>query len=234
MSPDLTLIELSIEAAGTVLSAAAHLPARLPAPVVVCSHGLLSAKESPKFIAMCESLVGAGFCALRFDFSGCGQSPRRNAMSLVEARRRDLWAAIAFALEQPWSDGPLGLFGSSLGGFLSFLAANEHPELIGAVASWSAPFKILPKRVEELSSVCPEGFGSPTSLAGLDRVGRALLVHGQSDELVPWTDPLRIYTRLKDPKKLLLLATADHRVSDASWRSTAIRETVEWFSAHLK
>jgi alpha-beta hydrolase superfamily lysophospholipase len=228
-----TGIELSIPAEGTVLSAAAHLPAVVPAPVVVCSHGLLSAKNSPKFIAVCEALSHAGFCSIRFDFSGCGQSPRRSGPGLVDARRLDLGAAMAFALKQPWSDGRIGLFGSSLGGFLSLLAANEGPERIRAVVSWSAPFDIGSRHSEELEAMFPEGRGSPTNLAGLKEAGRVLLIHGQSDEIVGWRDSVRIYKRLKDPKKLLLLRTADHRITDASWRNTAIRETVEWFLAHL-
>lgn len=224
-------VELSIEAEGTALSATAHLPALVPAPVIVCSHGLLSAKDSPKFIAVCEALSGAGFCSMRFDFSGCGQSRRRSGCALLDARKRDLAAAMAFALKQPWSDGRIGLFGSSLGGYLSLLAANENPGLICAVVSWSSPFDIGSKHSEELSAIFPEGLGSPTNLAGLDEAGRVLLIHGQLDEIAPWRDSVRIYKRLKDPKKLLLLRTADHRISDASWRDTAIRETVEWFLA---
>jgi alpha-beta hydrolase superfamily lysophospholipase len=223
-------MEISTE--GGELSAVAHLPARVPAPVIVCSHGLLSAKESPKFIALCEALRRVGFCALRFDFSGCGQSPRRSGAGLVDGRKCDLAAAIAFALKQPWSDGRIGLFGSSLGGFLSLLAASERPELIFAVVCWAAPFELCANHSEEISAMYPEGLGSPTNLEGVAGGGRILLIHGQSDEVVPWKDAVRIYTQLKDPKKLLLLRTADHRISEASWRSAAIDETVEWFRVH--
>ena len=224
---------MSIEAGGTVLSAAAHLPARPPAPVIVCSHGLTSGKESPKFIALCDALRAAGFCALRFDFSGCGQSPKRSGPGLVEARRLDLASVITFVSKQPWSDGRIGLFGSSLGGFLSLLAANELKESIGAVVSWAAPIEIGSKHQEELLADFPEGLGSPTNLSGLEEAGRALVIHGQSDEVVDWKDSVRIYERLGEPKKLLLLRTADHRLSDPSWREKAIRETVEWFLAHM-
>ncbi len=227
-------IQLSVEADGTVLSAAAHLPDDLPAPVVVCSHGFLSAKESPKFIAVCRALSRVGFCALRFDFSGCGQSPPRSGPGLVEARTRDLEAAIAFVLKQPWSDGRLGLFGSSLGGFLSLLAANKRPELVLAAVSWAAPFEMGSRRPEEMVSLSHDGLRAPGSLAGLEDAGRVLLIHGQSDEVVGWRDSVRIYKRLRDPKKLLLMRGADHRFSDVSWRDTAIRQTVEWFRAHLK
>ncbi len=233
--------ELLIESGGTDLAAVVHLPGEVPAPVIVCSHGLLSAKASPKFVAIGETMSKTGFCTLRFDFSGCGQSPPRRAMSLVEARMCDLRAAISFALEQPWSDGRIGLLGSSLGGFLSLLAANERPELIRATVCWAAPFDISgihpdAEHFEELRTILPDGLslGSPTNLDGLGEAGRVLLIHGQLDEVVPWKDSVLIYERLNDPRELLLMRTADHRVSDDSWRKRAIQASVDWFRTHLK
>ncbi len=233
--------ELLIESDGTDLSAVVHLPGKVPAPVIVCSHGLLSAKESPKFVAIGETMGKAGFCALRFDFSGCGDSPPRRAMSLVEARMHDLETVMSFALKQPWSDGRIGLLGSSLGGFLSLLAANERPEPIRATVCWAAPFDISgihpdTEHLEELRAIFPDGpsLGSPTNLDALDKAGRVLLIHGQLDEVVPWRDAVRIYERLNDPGKLLLMRTADHRISDDSWRKRAIQASVEWFLTHLQ
>ncbi|MGC9195563.1 MAG: alpha/beta hydrolase family protein [Syntrophobacteraceae bacterium] len=225
-------IPLSIQAGPIALSAAAHLPAVVPAPVVVCSHGLFSAKQSPKLIAVCEALSQAGFCAIRFDFSGCGNSAARIKSGLIDQRRQDLASVIDFARKQPWWDGrPVGLFGSSLGGFLSLLAANEHPQLIGPVVSWSAPFTLGSKHPVEIEPAnFPEGIGCPTDLCGLDQVRTVLLIHGQCDELVPWAEAVQIYKRLKDPKKLIVFRSADHRISDPSWRNTAIGQTVDWFS----
>jgi dipeptidyl aminopeptidase/acylaminoacyl peptidase len=230
-----------IDAGRIAVSAVVHLPQKVPAPVIVCSHGLLSAKESPKFIAIGEEMSRAGFCVLRFDFSGCGESPPRPGESLVEARRSDLEAALAFALEQPWSDGRIGLIGSSFGGFLSLLAANQRPELIQAAVSWAAPYdvsKIHPdaENFEDLRTIFPDQFtlGSPKTLYALDRARRVLIIHGQLDEIVPWEDSVRIYERLNEPKRLLLMRTADHRVSDESWRQTAIRSSLEWFLTYLK
>jgi dipeptidyl aminopeptidase/acylaminoacyl peptidase len=230
-----------IDAGGIGLSAVVHLPGKVPAPVIVCSHGLLSAKESPKFIAIGEEMSAAGFCVLRFDFSGCGQSPPKPGMSLVEARTGDLDAAIRFALEQPWSDGRIGLLGSSLGGFLSLLAANRRPEIIRAAVSWAAPFDISDihpdtEHFGPLRSIFPGDFslGSPKDLSELGVAARILLIHGQLDEVVPWKDAVRIYERLNEPKKLLLMRTADHRVSDESWRKLATAASLEWFLTHLK
>ena len=233
-------MDLLIEAGEINLSAAVHMPVKVPAPVIVCSHGLLSAKESPKFIAIGEHMSKAGFCVLRFDFSGCGNSPHRRALSLVEGRKSDLDAAMDFALEQPWSDGRIGLLGSSFGGFLSLLAANERPEQIRATVSWAAPFdisKIHPdrKHFEDLRTIFPDRFslGSPQDLSALGEAARVLLIHGQLDEIVPWSDSVRIYERLNDPKKLMLMRTADHRVSDESWRNRAIQASLEWFLTYF-
>lgn len=238
-TPD-TRTELFIEAGGIALSAAVHLPGRVPAPVIICSHGFLSSKESPKFIAIGEEMSKKGFCVLRFDFSGSGQSPPRRSMSLIEARMCDLRAAIAFTLKQYWSDGRIGLLGSSLGGFLSLLAAGERRELVRAAVTWATPFDVGiidpdPEQIEEFPAMFPDGFilGSPTNLDTMKETGPVLLIHGQLDEVVPWRDSVRIYERLADPKKLLLMRTADHRILDDSWRRKAIEASLEWFSVHL-
>jgi alpha-beta hydrolase superfamily lysophospholipase len=233
--------ELLIEADGIDLSAVVHLPAKVPAPVIVCSHGFLSSKESPKYIAIGEEMSKAGFCVLRFDFSGNGQSPPRRAMSLVASRKRDLDAAITFAVNQPWSDGKIGLLGSSLGGFVSLLAAKERPKLIRATVSWAAPFDISkidpdPEQIEQLFAMFPDGFtiGAPADLNAISETGRVLLIHGQLDEVVPWRDSVRIYERLNDPKKLMLMSTADHRISDYSWRRRTVQASLEWFLTYIR
>ena len=41
-------------------------------------------------------------------------------------------------------------------------------------------------KLEEIAGRFPEGLGAPANLAGLEEAGPVSLVHGQSDELVPW------------------------------------------------
>jgi pimeloyl-ACP methyl ester carboxylesterase len=229
-----------IEAGGIDLSAVVHLPDKVPAPVIICSHGLLSSKDSPKFIAIGDEMSGSGFCVLRFDFSGIGQSPPRRFSSLVESRRLDLEAVISFALKQHWSNGRIGLLGSSMGGFVSLLAGDEGRDFIRALVSWAAPFDIgkihpEPEEMEQFGKMFPDGFslGVPTDLSSLREAGPALVIHGQLDEIVPWKDSIRIYERLRNPKRLLLMRTADHRIIDDSWRKKAIEASREWFLTYL-
>ncbi|MFZ2447740.1 MAG: alpha/beta fold hydrolase [Syntrophobacteraceae bacterium] len=220
---------------GISLSAVVHLPAKVPAPVIVCCHGLLSLKDSPKYVAIGKQMSAAGFCVLRFDFSGCGDSPLRKE-TLIGARRRDLDAVLDFSRVQPWSDGRIGLLGSSLGGYLAILAANEDPDRIRAVASWAAPFDIsrldpAESGMDELGRLVPGGFrlGEPQNLSSAGGAERVLLIHGREDEVVPWEHSVEIYRRIKDPKELVLMRTADHRLVDESWRQAAIRMSLDWF-----
>ncbi|MHC1729872.1 MAG: alpha/beta hydrolase family protein [Syntrophobacteraceae bacterium] len=230
-----------IEAGDIKLSAVVHLPDKPPAPVIVCCHGLLSLKESPKFVQIGEEMSKAGFTVLRFDFSGCGESPHRNGASLIETRRCDLDAALDFASSQAWSTGQLGLLGSSLGGYLSLLAAENNQQRVLATVSWAAPFDVSnihpdSEGFSELSGMYPGGFrlGLPENLESLNSLARVLLIHGQEDEIVDWRQAVQIYSRVKDPKELLLMRTADHQISDESWRKAAIRASLDWFRKYLK
>ncbi|MEM5789743.1 MAG: alpha/beta fold hydrolase, partial [Syntrophobacteraceae bacterium] len=226
---------LQISQGDVQLSAIAHLPTITPAPVVICCHGLLSSKDSSKYEAIAEAFTRAGLCIIRFDFSGCGESPPRKE-PLIGARRRDLDAVVDFSRMRPWSDGRVGLLGSSLGGYLSIMAADERPERIGAVVSWAAPFDVsrldpAESGENELRRGIPGGFdlGTPRDLASLSVVSRVLLIHGREDEVVPWTHAVEIYRRVNDPKDMILMQSADHRLTDESWRNSAIAESLDWF-----
>jgi uncharacterized protein len=217
------------------LEAVIHLPRDLPAPTVVCCHGMLSSKDSGKFVAIAEHLSRAGLVAVRFDFSGCGESQTALLDSLLATRMRDLRAVIAHARRQSWMDGRLGLLGSSLGGYLALLAAAED-QGIQSLVCWATPFDLTRIRLameagHVLSPTIPQGLtlGTPQTLAMLTPIPRVLIVHGQADEIVDWQEAGQIYQQLRDPKQLLLFETADHRFVDPICRQLAMVASVSWF-----
>ncbi len=218
------------------IPAVVHLPARTPAPVVVCCHGLLSYKDSSKFVAIGEQFSRGGLAVVRFDFTGCGESEVAHRESVLFSRMSDLRFVLDYAQQQPWADARIGLLGSSLGGYLSLLAAASGGQHIQAVVCWATPFDLSRIKLglaesEDLKQVFPPGFplGSPEDLRDLSPIPRVLVIHGQQDETVSWHEAVAIYRRLTEPKRLLLMETADHRLLDPQWRETAMKSSWEWF-----
>lgn len=227
---------VTIESPNGLLAGVVHLPKRTPAPVIICSHGLLSSKDGSKFVALGEEFASLGWAALRFDFAGCGASAALPQRELVPSRLSDLKAVVEFALRASWSRGPLGLLGSSMGGYISLLAAARLGVEIRGVVCWATPYdlrEIHPDatRLESLEQFFPRGFelGKPHNLEDLPAVSGCLVVHGQLDEIVPWGHAVKIFDRLAEPRQSCLMSTADHRISDPQWRSMAISMSQSWF-----
>jgi uncharacterized protein len=217
------------------LSALLHLPKDVPAPVLVCCHGMLSSKESSKFSLIAEELARAGAAALRFDFSGCGESSAVLTDSLISSRLRDLHTVLEFVKDQSWSSGKIGLIGSSLGGYLSLLACSAGRYSIKGIVCWATPFDLgkIAAALEsslELKKFFPPDFrfGSPVNLNGLSAVRGVLLVQGQLDEAVPWYDAISIYQRLAEPKRMLLVRSAEHRFIAPPCRALALKASLQW------
>ncbi|MGV8074622.1 MAG: alpha/beta hydrolase family protein [Syntrophobacteraceae bacterium] len=231
-----SFIPVDIKTSAGLLSAAVHLPAKIPAPVVVCCHGLLSSKESEKFVGIGETLSTGGLVAVRFDFSGCGQSTAELGKDLLSSRIRDLDSVLEYVLRRPWANGRIGLLGSSLGGYLALLAAASGTVRAEAVVCWATPFSLekihlVGEASDAARKLFPPGFaiGNPANLLDLPPLPRVLIIHGQNDEIVPWKDAYNIYRRLGDPKRLLIVETADHRFLDQTCRQSAIWSSLDWF-----
>jgi alpha/beta superfamily hydrolase len=69
--------KVSFMSEGMKISGILHLPERENPPCVITSHGLLSSKNSEKYIALGEQISSEGMAVLRFDFRGIGESEGR-------------------------------------------------------------------------------------------------------------------------------------------------------------
>ncbi|MGQ9750376.1 alpha/beta hydrolase family protein [Desulfosoma sp.] len=215
-----------------------------PPGVVLCCHGLLSAKDSSKFVGMAEHLSQKGLWAVRFDFTGCGENTSRFGASLMETRLDDLRCVVAWARSTPgpWGgEAVLGLFGSSLGGFLSYAFAGLFPGVVRALTLWAAPACLLEiataakPRPLLLERAWPFELplGTPNPVDGFPPVPNVLIVHGTGDELVPWHHAVDYYRCAAEEKQLMLLEGVDHRLSDPEARAMASKATVSWFVRKL-
>lgn len=231
--------EIVLNTAQGLVACGVHHSETKPGPVIVCAHGLLSSKESCKYIIIGEEFSQSGFTVLRFDFSGCGKSPASFEKRLLRARLQNLQSVLEFVSRQPWCNGSIGLLGSSLGGYLSLLATAGDQDLVRAVACWATPFDLdridrAFRESEEFRAIFPEGaeLGDPQSLEGAVLGRRVLVVHGEQDETVPWEDGFEIYRRALEPKRICLMKDGDHRFVDPEYRRLARSLSLDWFREH--
>ncbi|MGQ9646786.1 MAG: alpha/beta hydrolase family protein [Thermodesulfobacteriota bacterium] len=225
---------------GQKISGVLHFPEKKNAPCIIASHGLLSSKESEKYIALGDKLSQEGMAMLRFDFRGIGESEGRMEDDTVSRRILDLGSAIAFVRSRRDLSSRIGLLGSSLGGFVSLIKASQE-EKIRAVVIWATP-----SHLDDLKSN-PGAKGHPLPeeaffedlprhqlLPLLPKVSNCLVIHGEKDELVPVDQAWQIFHRLGAPKEIYILEGADHRLTDPAHRGRAMELSAAWFKRYLQ
>lgn len=224
---------------GKRISGILHLPEKINPSCVIASHGLLSSKDSEKYIALGEQISREGISMLRFDFRGIGESEGGEEDNTVSKKIADLSAAIDFIRSYPGLENRIGLIGSSLGGFLSLIKASEDKE-IRTIVIWATPLHLDDlgtKKQEEDYPLPPEAFFEDLPkhrlVPLLHKVSNCLVIHGEEDELVPLDQALGIFYNLSVPKEIHVIGGADHRLTDPAHRQRAIQLSVDWLKKYL-
>jgi hypothetical protein len=220
---------------GEKIAGILHLPEKQKPLCVIASHGLLSSKDSEKYIALGESFSQEGMAMLRFDFRGIGESEGRMEDDTVSRRVIDLGTAIAFVRSHPALGKKVGFIGSSLGGYVSLIRASMDQQIKGVV-TWATPFHLDDLKSNKGTEGHPlpeqaffEDLPKHRLLPLLPRVTNCMVIHGEKDELVPVDQAWEIFHNLGAPKEIHMIEGADHRLTQPAHRQRAIQLTVGWF-----
>lgn len=227
---------------GQKISGVLHLPDKKNPPCVIASHGLLSSKESEKYVALGDRLSQEGIAMLRFDFRGIGESEGSIEEDTVSRRMMDLGSAIEFIRSRRDLKNRIGLLGSSLGGYVSLLRAPQvQDEKIRAIVVWATPLHLddLKSNKETEGHPLPgeaffEDLPKHQLLPLLPKVSNCLVIHGEKDELVPADQAWKIFNSLGSPKEIRILEGADHRLTDPAHRGRAMDLSTAWFKRYLQ
>jgi alpha-beta hydrolase superfamily lysophospholipase len=202
---------------------------------VVACHGLSASKDSEKYLQLADEFARADLALARFDFQGCGESTGREAMTTVATRIADLLAVLAHVRSHPRLDGRFGLLGSSMGGFVALhvAAALGHAR---PVVTWNAPATLRalsePESHDDGTGIGPafleelaEGryAETPSGLA------HHLVIQGEADDVVPPWHGTMLHGRAREPRDLVGIAGADHRLTDPAHRLRAVAASLAWF-----
>jgi alpha-beta hydrolase superfamily lysophospholipase len=232
--------KITFESEGQKIAGVLHLPEKKSPPCVIASHGLLSSKESEKYIALGERLSQEGIAMLRFDFRGIGESEGRIEEDTISRRIMDLASAIEFIRSRRDLKNRIGLLGSSLGGYISLIKASAE-EKVRAVVIWATPFHLDDLKSNKGTEGHPlpeeaffEDLPKHRLLPFLPKVTNCLVIHGDKDELVPVDQAWEIFHHLGAPKEIRILEGADHRLTDPTHRGRAMELSAAWFKRYLQ
>lgn len=159
--------------------------------------------------------------------------------ALLEHRVADV-VAMSKAVKHILNNGelPIGLFGSSMGGATSIAAASllkpSAMVTVAALVDGSPLVSALTESDIDLpDGTSPEAIGAFDLVAAAKELNRLLIIHGDSDELVPMDHAKRLFEAAHDPKRLVLLPDGDHRLSRPDHQIQFLEEATSWFIRHL-
>jgi pimeloyl-ACP methyl ester carboxylesterase len=218
-----------------------------PSSCVISCHGLLANKDSMKYITLGEMLSKRGLPVFRFDFRGCGESSGRLRDSHVTNRMKDLDTVIDF-LTSKYNFKTFGLFGSSMGAFISYMKASNDPR-IKVMISLASPYSMFDlfekhKVDDEHFEVDGVIFGSEfvsdlksNGTLSSDILNRiecpVYMFHGDYDWLVPVDHAHKIYKYLKTEKNLKIIEGGDHIFSNPFHLGRILKISTEWIQQYL-
>jgi putative redox protein len=220
-------------------------------PGVVLGHCFTCSRHTGILRDMSEELTQAGFIALRFDFSGNGQSQGAFSESTYSKQISEMQAA----MDRLGQEGAtwFGLAGHSLGAAVALLTAARD-ERVGAVCALAGRISGLGHRqflsaaqIDELDRTgtvrfnsrgralkLTEAFFADASQYKLSQVLAdlqvpMLVVHGDADEIIPVAEAHKARDANPDAVQLEILPGADHMFSDRRQRREFARKAAAWF-----
>ena len=243
-----------LEVDGITISGQLYLPAGgAPHPAVCICHGIPSGNPPVPgdggYPALAEKICSEGFAAFIFNFRGTGNS---GGNFDIMGWTRDLKAVVDYLCTLPDVDkSHLSLVGFSGGAAVSVYVASKDTR-VSCVAACACPaeFTFITEADEPRSIVdhfrsigiirdesFPQSAGEwldnfkmvrPVEYVAGIAPRPLLLVHGSEDELVAISHAHKLYDMAGEPKRLVVLSGAGHRLRQDS-RVTAV--VINWLKS---
>lgn len=221
--------------------------------VIIC-HGFRGGKDgSGRAVELAHKIAGLGMYALRFDFSGTGESEGDFTDCTLTKYILDLTGAIDYIAS--FTDGRIFLLGRSLGGTTSICQASGDKRVSG-VCTWAAPSDLaetflkpaapLLEDNEDVFKVPEEKGGYMISrsffedLLNYNVIAAArqisprpiLVVHGTADETVSFKQGQELFEAAGEPKSRLFVSGGDHCFTEHY--SVLEKTTLDWLQSLSK
>ncbi len=227
-----------------------------PSPALCLCHGIPSGQPASGgdtgYPGLAERFCAAGFITLIFSFRGAGEAQGNLDML---GWTRDLKAAIDYlAGVEEVDKSHLCLLGSSAGAAVSVYVTANDPR-VSSLVTFACPAEFgfmtdkqraratidhfrsigvirdaaFPQSVDDWLA----GFSTVSPLRWIDKISprSLLLVHGEKDDLVPVEHARTLFKKAGEPKKLVIIPGAGHRLR---LEEKAVNAAFDWLKARLK
>jgi uncharacterized protein len=201
-----------------------------PNRIVLIGHGVTGNMDRPWAVALAEAISRCGIDAIRFSFSGNGNSEGRFVDSTITKETGDLGSVID-ALPPHYTD--IIYAGHSMGGAVGVLRASVDSRITHLISL--AGMVHTGRFVEtEFADVTPDAglmwdkpgcVLSSAYLNDLRTIGSVidrapsisvpwLFVHGKQDDVIPIEEGREIFAAAQGPKQMIELPESDHVFSE--------------------
>jgi fermentation-respiration switch protein FrsA (DUF1100 family) len=247
---------VTLEVDGLNIAGQLYLPeGNMPYPAVCISHGIPSGIPDPAnrgYPLLAERICREGMAVFIFNFRGTGAS---DGNFDIRGWAVDLKAIVDYLWTLPGVDRScLSLLGFSAGAAVSVCVASQDDRVSSVVAcACPARFTLFTKaddtqsviehfrsigiiRDENFPHSIKEWFDGFRLVSPIDYVGDIaprplLLVHGSNDDLVDVSQVYRLYDRAGEPKELVIVEGAGHRLRHDE-RAMAV--VIDWLRARCQ
>jgi len=216
--------------------------------LVIIGHGVTGNKDRPWAVGLAETLEKEGFNALRFSFSGNGESEGNFEDSTISKEVKDLKSVVNAAEDEGYHR--ICYMGHSMGGAVGVLAApkDSRIELMVSLSGMVQTKKFLETEFGDQvpgkgcmwdDKECPLSKAFADDMVKIDStLGKTekieipwLIVHGDADEVVPVDEGREIYRSAYEPKELEIVEGVDHVYSgDGLKKMTDV--VIAWLKTH--
>ncbi|MFW6125950.1 MAG: alpha/beta hydrolase [Chloroflexota bacterium] len=245
----------SLELEGFYLAGETYIPDQTPCPALCFCHGIprgVPDPNDPGYPVLAERFCDAGFLTCLFNFRGTGAS---GGNFDVLGWTRDLRTIIDHVLTlQEVDRAKLCVMGFSAGAAVSAYVASTTPRLSSLVlCACPARFRLTDARTAAQSALEQfratgiirdtdfppseaswfEGFKRVSPIGCIASISprSVFIIHGSQDDLVDPGDARALYERANQPKELLIVEGAGHRLR---LEERAMAAALEWLTGRVE
>ena len=240
---------------GEKIAGTLHSPERHAGGGVIFGHCFTCSRHTRIIREICNELAEKDILALRFDFSGNGQSEGEFSASNYSKQIAEMQTATAVIAEK--GARRIGLAGHSMGAVIVVLAAARTRTvkavcaLAGRLSGLNATHFFSQKQLKELKDTGRVSFNSrgrslqlstqffaDAKQYDLPEIVKSLqtplmVVHGDADEIIPVQNAYLAKTLNPEYTELVVISGADHMFSAEMHRNQTSKLVVNWFKEHL-